>query len=72
MMVVGKARMIQDIELMKELDPYGPDGIEEVFSPCMRENVCRQCKYQGVPGQPLRAGPETNMRLIDGCCQRQV
>ena len=48
MMVVGKARMLQDIELMKELDPYGRTGIEEVFSPCHRENVCRQCKYQGI------------------------
>jgi RecB family exonuclease len=47
-MSVGKARMLQDIELMKELDPYGQDGIEEVFSPCHRENICRQCKYQGV------------------------
>jgi hypothetical protein len=47
-MAVGKARMLQDIELMKELDPYGRTGIEEVFSPCQRENVCRQCKYQGV------------------------
>jgi hypothetical protein len=47
-MAVGKARMLQDIELMKELDPYGRSGSEEVFSPCHRENVCRQCKYQGV------------------------
>ena len=47
-MAVGKARMLQDIELMKELDPYGRSGIEEVFSPCQRENVCRQCKYQGI------------------------
>jgi len=47
-MVVGKARMLQDIELMKELDPYGRTGMEEVFSPCHRENVCRQCKYQGI------------------------
>lgn len=47
-MVVGKARMLQDIELMKELDPYGRTGIEEAFSPCHRENVCRQCKYQGI------------------------
>lgn len=48
MMVVGRARMLQDIELMKELDPYGRIGTEEVFSPCRRVNVCRQCKYQGI------------------------
>ena len=38
--------MIQDIELMEDLDPYGREGNEEAFSPCMRENVCRQCSYQ--------------------------
>jgi hypothetical protein len=48
MMVVGKARLLQDIELMKELDPYGRIGMEEAFSPCHRENVCRQCKFQGI------------------------
>jgi PD-(D/E)XK nuclease superfamily len=47
-MAVGKARMLQDIELMQELDSYGRSGMEEVFSPCQHENVCRQCKYQGV------------------------
>jgi hypothetical protein len=42
----GRARLIQDIELMEELDPYGREGNEEAFSPCMRENTCRQCSYQ--------------------------
>ena len=45
---IGKARLIQDIELMKELEPYGSSGNEEAFSPCVKENVCRQCKYQQV------------------------
>ena len=64
---VGKARMLQDIELMQELDPYGRTGIEEVFSPCHRENVCRQCKYQGIcPDSRSGIGPETNIRLVDG------
>ncbi len=47
-MAVGRARLLQDIELMKELDPYGRAGIEEAFSPCHRQNECRQCKYQGI------------------------
>jgi hypothetical protein len=42
----GRARLIQDIELMQDLDPYGREGNEEAFSPCMRESVCRQCCYQ--------------------------
>jgi len=44
----GKARLIQDIELMKELDPYGQAGNETAFSPCEREGVCHLCKYQEV------------------------
>jgi hypothetical protein len=45
---------MQDIELMKELDPYGREGNERAFSPCAKEKVCRQCKYQGTcPAAPL-------------------
>jgi len=46
MLRAGRARLIQDIELMQDLDPYGREGNEEAFSPCMKENVCRQCSYQ--------------------------
>lgn len=54
----GKARLVQDIELMQELDPYGRDGNERAFSPCAKENVCRQCKYQGTcPAAP--ASPDS-------------
>lgn len=42
----GKARIIQDVELMKQMDEYGQAGNEEAFPPCETENVCRQCKYQ--------------------------
>jgi len=42
----GRARVLQDIELMNELDPYGREGVEEVFTPCMNENICRRCKFQ--------------------------
>jgi hypothetical protein len=44
----ARARLIQDIELMNDLDRYGQAGNEEAFSPCGKENVCRRCKYQGV------------------------
>ncbi|MBY0458056.1 MAG: PD-(D/E)XK nuclease family protein [Gemmataceae bacterium] len=46
MLRAGRARLIQDIELMEDLDPYGREGNEEAFSPCMKANVCRQCSYQ--------------------------
>jgi len=44
----GKARLIQDIELMKELDSYGKAGNERAFSQCQKEKVCAQCKYQQI------------------------
>ncbi|MBX3394343.1 MAG: PD-(D/E)XK nuclease family protein [Phycisphaerae bacterium] len=44
----GRARVLQDIELMDELDQYGREGVEEVFTPCMKENVCRRCKFQSI------------------------
>jgi CRISPR/Cas system-associated exonuclease Cas4 (RecB family) len=44
----ARARLIQDIELMQEMDPYGREGNEEAFSPCAKPNVCRRCKYQQV------------------------
>ena len=44
----GKARLIQDIELMKEMDFYGRKGNEGAFTSCRQENICRKCKYQEV------------------------
>jgi hypothetical protein len=51
----GKARMVQDIELMKDLDRYGREGNEEAFTPCERPNMCRQCSFRGTcsAGLPL-------------------
>jgi hypothetical protein len=42
---LGRARLIQDIEVMRELDPYGLNGEEEAFTPCGKDRVCQQCKY---------------------------
>ena len=44
----GRARVIQDIQMMEELDAFGSQGIEEAFTPCEKINVCRQCKYRGI------------------------
>jgi hypothetical protein len=44
----AEARLIQDVEWMNELDPYGREGNERAFSPCEKKNVCRQCKFQRV------------------------
>jgi hypothetical protein len=42
----AETRIIQDIELMKDLHTYGQIGNEEAFTPCGKVNVCRNCKYQ--------------------------
>jgi hypothetical protein len=44
----GRARVVQDIQMMEELDAFGSQGIEEAFTPCEKINVCRQCKYRGI------------------------
>jgi hypothetical protein len=44
----SEARLLQDIELMEELDRYGRTGVEGAFSPCEKEKVCRQCKFQEI------------------------
>lgn len=44
----GRARVVQDIQMIEELDDFGRRGIEEAFTPCEKPNVCRQCKYRGI------------------------
>lgn len=61
----GRARVTQDIELMRELDPYGRSGNEEAFTPCKKENVCRQCKFQGIcPAVSQRAPQKQTFDLL--------
>ena len=65
MMRRGKARIVQDIELMKELDPFGREGNEEAFTPCAKLNVCRQCSFRGVcsAGLSMTASKPISMSL---------
>jgi hypothetical protein len=32
---------------MRELHGYGKAGVEEAFTPCLKVNVCKRCKFQG-------------------------
>lgn len=59
----GKARLLQDIELMKELEPYGAVGNEKAFSPCGIENVCRPCKYREIC--PLSSATGASKQTFD-------
>jgi hypothetical protein len=43
----GEARLVQDVAVMRELHPYGKAGVEEAFTPCLKVNVCKRCKFQG-------------------------
>jgi hypothetical protein len=42
----GEARLVQDVSLMREQHEYGKAGTEEAFTPCLKVNVCRRCKFQ--------------------------
>jgi len=42
----GEARLVQDVTLMREQQDYGKAGAEEAFTPCLKVNVCRRCKFQ--------------------------
>ncbi len=44
----GRARLLQDVERMRDLQEYGEKGIFEAFPPCEKEKICHQCKYQGI------------------------
>jgi hypothetical protein len=46
-----RARIIQDLELMRVLDEYGRDAVVDAFPPCGFPKVCRLCPYQCIcPG----------------------
>lgn len=42
----AKVRILQDLEAMAELDPYGREGVAAAFTPCAQRRICAQCKYQ--------------------------
>jgi hypothetical protein len=42
-----RARIIQDLDKMTLLDPYGSSGVVEVFKPCNQPKICALCRYQG-------------------------
>ena len=44
----AKARIIQDLERMQELDDYGQKAASEAFTPCNQPRVCALCTFQGV------------------------
>ena len=44
----GRARIIQDSELMSVMDPYGMNGRAEAFSACAQPAVCFLCPFLSV------------------------
>ena len=41
----GKRRILQDLERMVEMHPYGVDGRRNAFTPCAQRRVCVLCPY---------------------------
>jgi PD-(D/E)XK nuclease superfamily len=53
---IGRARLVNDIELMEELHDYGERGREGVFTQCNHANICRRCKFRAICHEaPLKA-----------------
>jgi hypothetical protein len=48
----GRARIMQDLDLMRALDAYGCDGIAAAFPKCGSLRVCKLCPYQEVCVSP--------------------
>lgn len=44
----GRARIMQDSELMSVMDPYGINGRAEAFSACAQPAVCSLCPFLSV------------------------
>jgi hypothetical protein len=42
----GRARILQDAELMLTLEKYGRAGIADAFTPCGQELLCSLCPFQ--------------------------
>jgi len=44
----ARARILQDVELLKEMEEFGDAGMVEAFSACGQPKVCAQCAYQEI------------------------
>ena len=43
-----EARILQDLERMREADKYGVRGVAEAFTPCAQPKICELCQFQQV------------------------
>lgn len=43
-----EARILQDLEWMREADNFGKRGLAEAFTPCAQPKVCALCPFQEV------------------------
>ncbi|WP_454801415.1 RecB family exonuclease [Mucilaginibacter phyllosphaerae] len=44
----ARARMIQDVEILKELEEFGNEGVIEAFPCCEQEKVCQLCSFKKI------------------------
>ncbi len=47
-LVMARARIIQDAERMSALHPYGEQSIVDAFTPCAQQAICSLCPFQRV------------------------
>jgi hypothetical protein len=45
-LAMARGCILQDIERMAPLQPYGHQGIAETFTPCLQQSICHQCAFE--------------------------
>jgi PD-(D/E)XK nuclease superfamily len=43
-----KGRIVQDLNIMRQLHPYGAEGRPRAFTPCLQPRVCELCQFRKV------------------------
>lgn len=43
-----KGRIIQDLNILRQLHPYGAEARSRAFTPCLRPRICELCQFRKV------------------------
>ncbi|MCG8532206.1 MAG: PD-(D/E)XK nuclease family protein [Desulfovibrionales bacterium] len=44
----ARARILQDVELLRDLHEFGKEGISDAFTKCDQERVCTTCQFEEI------------------------
>ena len=43
-----KGRIVQDLNILRDLHPYGAEGRSRAFTPCLQPRICELCQFRKV------------------------